>query len=201
MNNVLLDPLPREWNRYEVNTWFQVGVQIFILQDCRTISDYERAELIISLLFENEDGTLRPHPQGEELVECIKWFMNGWNHDRTSGTEESKRLVDFDVDQWRIYSDFRQIYEINLNEADLHFWEFMGMLWNMPHEKSSFLQVIEIRKKKIKAKMPKEEKEAIRKAQQVYGLEDVKKQKEFTAEEKQKIDEVDKIRAKMKIRQ
>lgn len=28
-------------------------------------------------------------------------------------------------------------YGINLNEADLHWWEFMGMLWNMPERQSS----------------------------------------------------------------
>lgn len=200
MNNVLLDELPEEWNGYKVNTWFQVGIQVFLLQDSGEISNQERTALIIDLMFEDEAGYLRPHPQGNELVECIRWFMSGWNHDRTPESKEEKRLIDFDIDQWRIYADFRQIYGINLNEADLHFWEFMGMLWNMPQRQSSFLQVIEIRKKQVKAKMGREEKEAIRKAQQVYGLEDSggRQKREYSEVEKQKIDDVDKIREQMK---
>lgn len=202
MNNVLLDELPEEWNGYTVNTWFQVGIQIFLLQDSKGISNQERTALIIDLMFENEDGSLRPHPQGSELVECIKWFIRGWDHDHAPESKEKKRLIDFDVDQWRIYADFRQVYGINLNEADLHFWEFMGMLWNMPQRQSSFLQVIEIRKKQIKAKMSKEEKEAIKKAQQVYGLENSGdgQKREYSEVEKQKIDDVDRIREKMKVK-
>lgn len=200
MNNVLLDELPEEWNGYKVNTWFQVGIQIFLLQDSGEISNQERTALIIDLMFEDESGYLRPYPQGNELAECIRWFMNGWNHDRTPESKEEKRLIDFDIDQWRIYADFRQVYGINLNEAELHFWEFMGMLWNMPQRQSSFLQVIEIRKKQIKAKMSKEEKEAIKKAQQVYGLENSGdgQKREYSEVEKQKIDDVDRIRKKMK---
>ena len=109
------------------------------------------------------------------------------------------RLMDFNNDQWRIYADFRQIYGINLNEADLHWWEFMGMLWNMPQRQSSFLQVVDIRRKKLKSKMSKEERESIRNAQYIYGLEEKKEKKRvYTDAEKQKIDEVDALREKMK---
>ena len=31
MINVMLDPLPSEWNGYEVNTDFRVGMQVYIL--------------------------------------------------------------------------------------------------------------------------------------------------------------------------
>lgn len=196
MNNVLYEPLPEEWNGYPINTWFQVGVQLYLVSEDSELMDFERAEIIADLLFPAEV------PSPEEMQECIAWFLNGWCHDRSPKEKERKKLLDFNKDQWRIYADFRQIYGINLNEADLHWWEFMGMLWNMPQRQSSFLQVIEIRQKEITSKMGKEEKEAIRKAQYVYGLEDAgdKKQKEYTEDEKQRIDDVDFMRKKMKIR-
>lgn len=201
MNNVLLDELPEVWNEYKMNTSFRIGIQIFLIQGDDTLEDYERIPLIISLLFEQDDEELA-FPEGEELGECIQWFMNGWCHDKSPLEADKRRIMDFDIDQWRIYADFRQIYGINLNEADLHWWEFMGMLWNMPQDQSSFLQVIDIRRKKIKAKMSKEEKDAIKKAQYVYGLDGGgnKKKREYTEEELQRMDDVDWIRTKMKER-
>lgn len=199
MNNVLLDELPEVWNGYKMNTSFRIGIQIFLIQGDDTLEDYERIPLIISLLFEQDDEELA-FPEGEELGECIQWFMNGWCHDKSPLEADKRRIMDFDIDQWRIYADFRQIYGINLNEADLHWWEFMGMLWNMPQSQSSFLQVIDIRRKKIKAKMSKEEKDAIKKAQYVYGLDggSSKQKREYTEKEKQTIDEVDKLRKQIK---
>lgn len=194
MNNVLYEPLPQEWNGYPINTWFQIGVQIYLVSEDDELLDFERAEIITELLFPREI------PPPDEIQECVSWFLNGWCHDRSPREKKKRRLLDFNKDQWRIYADFRQIYGINLNEADLHWWEFMGMLWNMPQRQSSFLQVIEIRKKKITSKMKKEEREAIKQAQYLYGLDDDKNQqkREYTEEEKQKMDDVDRIRSKMK---
>lgn len=193
MNNVLFDELPTEWNGYPINWWFQVGVQIYLASEDSELMSFEKTSVIISLLFPEDV------PSEDELDECISWFLNGWCHDKSPKEKEKRKLLDFNKDQWRIYADFRQIYGINLNDCNLHWWEFMGMLWNMPHRQSSFLQVIDIRKKKIKPKMSKEEQKAIKEAQYIYGLGDsVEKQREYTDEEKKKIDDVDMLREKMK---
>ena len=193
--NVLYDKLPDEWNGYPINSGFQIGVQIFLASEDKDLLDVEKSEIVMELLFPEDI------PPQEQMQECISWFLNGWSHDRSSKEKEKRRLLDFNVDQWRIYADFRQIYRINLNEADLHWWEFMGMLWNMPYKYSSFMQVIDIRKKEIKAKMSAEEKKAIRDAQKIYGLDDAERVKrEYSNEEKKKIDDVDALRQKMKQR-
>lgn len=192
MNNVLFDELPTEWNGYPINSWFQIGIQIYLASEDKELMNFEKTNIITELLFPEKV------PPTQERDECIEWFLNGWSHDKSPKEKDKRKLLDFEKDQWRIYADFRQIYGINLNEADMHWWEFMGMLWNMPHRQSSFLQVIEIRRKEIKAGMSKEEKEAIKEAQYIYGLEEQKQQIEYTVEEKQKIDAVDEIRNRMK---
>ncbi len=194
MNNVLYEELPEKWKDYRLNTWFQVGVQIYLLFEDRELTDFERTQTLKELLFADTDNC----PVGEELDECVSWFLNGWCHDRSPREKQKRKLLDFEKDQWRIYADFRQIYGINLNEADIHWWEFMGMLWNMPQRQSSFLQVIEIRRKKIKKGMSKDEKTAIMEAQYIYGLDEPKESREYTEEEKKKIDDVDAIRNRMK---
>lgn len=198
MNNVLIEPLPEEWNGYYVNTWFQVGIQIYTVNYDKELTEYEKTEILIALLFEDENGSIRPHPTGKDLEECVNWYLNGWFHDRVVGQVDKKRLVDYEIDQWRIYADFRQIYGINLNEADLHWWEFCGLLWNMPYKYSSFLQVIDIRKKKITSKMGKEEKKAIQDAKKVYALDQPTLRKEYTKEEEAQIDGFDRMMAEKK---
>lgn len=60
------------------------------------------------------------------------------------------------------------------------------------------MQVIEIRRKKITSKMGNEEKKAIHEAQQIYALEQPQEKKEFTADEKAKIDDYDRMMAEIR---
>lgn len=188
MINVMLDRLPEEWNGYEVNTSFRIGIQVFLVQYDKELTKYEKADAITWLLFDD-----REHPDGTELQQCIEWFLNGWYHDNSVESEDNRRLVDYDVDQWRIYADFRQIYGIDLSLADLHWWAFNGLIWNMPYEQSAFLQAIEIRRKEITARMGQEERKALEKAKAIYALEQPEEKKEYTEEEKTKIDDYDRM--------
>lgn len=196
MNNILLDPLPDEWHGYKVNTWFQVGVQIYIIKYDNALANWERTQLILELLFDDYDGELREHPVGKELDECISWFLNGWYHDRPGKDKGQLRSMDFDIDQYRIYADFMQIYHIDLSDSEMHFWKFMGLLWNMPYKYSSFLQAVNIRTREIKANMSAEEKRAIADAQAVYALDQPEKKKEYTKEQIKSIDSYDAKMAK-----
>lgn len=74
---------------------------------------------------------------------------------------------------------------------------FNGLLWNMPYKMSSFMQVIEIRQKKIDANMSKTEKDAIQNAKRIYDL-DQQVEREYTEEEKAKIDAYDQMMAEMR---
>ena len=199
MNNVLLDELPTSWNGYQVNTWFQIGIQIQLLQDDIEMSKEEKANLMVYLLFANDDGALREHPTTtEELADCVKWFLQGWYHDNSVEVQNKKRIMDFDVDQWRIYADFMQIYHIDLNTSDMHWWMFNGLLWNMPHEQSSFMQVLEIRQKKPRKKASAEERKAIDQGHKIYDLKAIKKEVVYTKEEENAIDDYDRKMAEIK---
>ena len=190
MINVMLDPLPTEWRGYEVNTSFRIGIQVFLVQYDKELNEYEKSDALIWLLFDD-----REHPDGEELQECV---LNGWFHDKSGSSQDKRRLIDYDVDQWRIYADFRQIYGIDLSLDDMHWWMFNGLLWNMPHERSAFMQVIEIRRKKITSKMGREEKKAVQEAQQIYALDQPEVKKEYTEDEKGAIDEYDRMMAEIR---
>ena len=68
----------------------------------------------------------------------------------------------------------------------------------MPHEQSSFQQVIEIRRKKVTGKMGNEERKAVQEAQQIYALYQPEVKKEYTENEKGAIDEYDRMMAEIR---
>lgn len=195
--NVLLEALPKEWNGYIINTDFRVGIRISLALEDPDLFEEERWQIIALLLFQSEDGTMRECPQDPaEFTELLTWFLSGWNMDGKPSTKSRQKLVDYNVDQWRIFADFRQIYGIDLSKEKMHFWAFCGLLWSLPARQSSFLQVIEIRKKKPGPKASAEERKAIAEAHRIYGLEQQTEEKKLTPEDEAKIDRFDRFRGK-----
>ena len=169
MNNVLLDPLPTDWESpdghvYPLDTDFRIGIQLCLVQDDIELSEREKIIQMQKLLFV---GYVPPNPK--EVEECLKFFLNGWHHDNSGRKKEKKRLMDFDIDQWRIYSAFLAQYHIDLNTVPyMHFWMFMGLLSSL--QECSYTRVIDIRQRKFKPKMSAEEKKQLREAKDIYEL-------------------------------
>lgn len=161
--NVILDDLPEEWNRYRICTDFRVGIQIVQLLEDTEYSQIERLAFAAELLFDVMPESI------EECVQGIMWFLSAWNHDGKGGEKQDDVIVmDYDIDQWRIYAAFRRQYGINLNSTELHFWEFMGLLTNL--EECKFTKVMDIRTMKIDSKMSAEQKAAIKAAKEIYKI-------------------------------
>lgn len=197
MFNVLLDKLPVEWNGYEIDGDFQIGVQISQCMTDEALNPTERIVTAAGLLF----GDNGPKTY-EEITEALNWFLNGWNHDNikasgkgASSKKKSVETMDFDVDQWRIYAAFKSQYGIDLNTEQMHFWTFMGLVSSL--EECAFTRVVSIRERKIDSKMPKEEKTWLRKAKEMFRIrkeEDVKETEAEKEERQAAIDEFNRIR-------
>lgn len=164
MWNVLLDVLPEDWHGYPIDTDFQTGIQISQCFDDDELSTREKLITSLCLLFPDEDN----RPPLSEAQEALEWYMTDFNHDKHSGKKGMKKLMDFDVDQWRIYAAFLSQYGIDLNTTKMHWFVFMGLLGNL--EESSFSRVIDIRQKKITGKMSPEERKHLAEAKKVYEL-------------------------------
>lgn len=196
MFNVLLDTLPTEYKGYPIDTDFGIGIQITQVLENEELTKQEQVCTALSLLFLQKDvyGKQLPFPDIQTAVEGLVWFMSDWNHDNHKNKNEVKTM-DFDVDQWRIHSAFLTHYRIDLKTHPMHYWEFMGLLSNLPE--CAFTRVIDIRAKVIDNKMNKQEKEAYKKLKEVYSLEQ-KKEVDYTDEQKKAIDEHDKFMEEQK---
>lgn len=180
MNNVMLDALPEEWNGYRMETDFRIGLQISQLLYDSDYTEFERITGCVDLLYYDTPKDM------ETAIQGITWFLNGWNHD-SHGKSGNARCVDFDIDQWRIYSAFLSQYHINLAEADMHWWEFMGLLTSLGE--CAYTQVVGIRSERIDPKLSRREKEAKKKAKRIYAIQSGEEQEEMSPEEKSRYDE------------
>ena len=196
MFNVLLDPLPTEYKGFPIDSDFQIGIQIMQALEDGELSRQEGQAVALSLLFLQEDaqGNQLLLPDAETALEGLVWFLTDWNHDHNSKVDKT-RITDFDIDQWRIYSAFKQHYGINLNIDKLHFWEFMGLLTTLPE--CAYTRVIDIRAKKITSKMGTDEKKAYAELKKVYAL-DQPNEVEYTDNQKAAIDEFDRMMEEQK---
>ena len=219
MFNIMLDRLPTEYEGYPIDTDFQIGIQIMQVLEDDELSQQEQIGQALSLLFitEDKDGEPLDLPDAQTAVDCLTWFLSAWNHDKHGG-EDKEKVTDYDIDQWRIYSAFKQFYGINLNDLGercvgykiknmrnqigwfcdyaepiyepnkLHFWEFMALLTTLPE--CAYTRVVDIRSKKLDGKMSKEERNTYIKLKAIYELKQTKAA-EYTDEQKQAIDEYD----------
>lgn len=178
MFNVLLDILPESYEGYGIDTDFETGIQITQALEDKELTEQERMYVAFGLLYKDIPENFDTAYNG------LKWFLSSWNNDNHTSGNSEVTVMDFDVDQWRIYAAFRSQYNINLNSEKMHFWEFMALLANLGE--CSFTKVIEIRGKKITAKMSAQEKKDINKAKRIYAIKS-KKSEEYSEAEQERI--------------
>ncbi len=168
MFNIMLDELPDMWEGFPIDTDFRIGVQISQIMEDKDLSDNEKWGASADLLFRG----IRPDPQ--YYYDAILWFLQEWNHDNNKKSKDRTRVLDYDIDQWRLYSAFKTQYGIDLNTVNMHYWQFMGMLTTL--NECAFTRVVDVRLKKIKSNMTKEEKQIIRDQKTIYSLEQPQEQ-------------------------
>lgn len=176
MWNVLLDPLPEDWNGYPIDTDFQTGIQISQCLEDDALSTREQIITALTLLFPDKNN----RPNFEDAQEALNWYMTDFNHDNYQRQKSNKKAMDFDVDQWRIYAAFLRQYNIDLNTTKMHWFVFMGLLGNL--EECSYSRVIDIRLKEVNSKMTSEERKYYTQAKRVYEI--GTKEQPLTEEEK-----------------
>lgn len=163
MYNILLDPLPKDWNGYPIDTDFQIGI---IISQCLTddsLSDLEKFYVAAWLLFPTDS-----RPDNAGIGKAINWYMTDFLHDNYPEKKRNDVVMDWDIDQWRIYAAFWAQYHIDLNRTRMHWFQFMGLLTNL--EECAFTRVMDIRQKEITSKMSPEEKKVYRNAKKIYEI-------------------------------
>ena len=180
MFNILLDALPEDYEGYPINTAFQTVILISMCLSDEELSEHERILTALTLLYGDSI------PPMETALDGLKWFMSETNHDNYEGVKSDNIIImDYDVDQYRIYAAFRNQYHIDLNTADMHWFEFKGLLDNI--RECSLTDVMQLRQTKIPSHFSAKERRELEAKQKIFRLGKKNVDEEYSESEKQRI--------------
>lgn len=186
MNN-LIDKFPTkaliDGKVYELNTDFRNCLKIILAFEDDELLDFEKAEIMLRNLY----GENIPKNTDEAIRKAI-YFLDCGEEDEEKkvGTSNSTRLYSFTKDAKYIYSAIKQTHGIDLESIEyLHWWKFVYLFLDLNPE-CFFCKIIDLRNKKKKGKLSKEEK---RLYIQLYDILELNNKPKFTEEEQKEIDE------------
>ena len=185
--NTLIDKFPTkaliDGKVYELNTDFRNCLKIILAFEDDELLDFEKAEIMLRNLY----GENIPKNTDEAIRKAI-YFLDCGEEDEEKkvGTSNSTRLYSFTKDAKYIYSAIKQTHGIDLESIEyLHWWKFVYLFLDLNPE-CFFFFFIDLRNKKKKMKLSKEER---RLYIQLYDILELNDKPKFTEEEQKEIDE------------
>ena len=96
MYNILLDPLPKDWNGYPIDTDFQTGIMISQCLTDDSLSDLEKFYVAAWLLFPTDS-----RPDNAGIGKAINWYMTDFLHDNYPEKKRNDVVMDWDIGRKR----------------------------------------------------------------------------------------------------
>lgn len=167
--------------KYKINTDYRVGIKCNEIATDDSITDYERGMAIIYTLY-GDEGLKNRDDYEELLKKGIKFLSCG--EELQQGNE--KPNMDLQQDYRFIQASFRTDYGINLDNENMHWYDFISCL-NGLTDKCILSRIRELRDMDISKIKDAKEQRKISEMQQKFAL---KKRniKKFTEEENENID-------------
>jgi len=187
MKNILFDEMPEAISvngiLFEINTDFRIWLKIGkLLKKIENAKD----EAVNDIFVEICDLAIYKYPEkgyvlGDELLYGVIDFYKGFpeaNNETTKKKKEKEKAkpkppsYDFGFDAKYIYCSFVSFYGIRLQEIEyMHWWEFLTLFEGlMMSDQTSVNFVVGARQQDIKGKMPKEEKERLKRLKKQFAL-------------------------------
>ena len=174
--------------KYKINTDFRVAIECQEIALDDSIGDFERALAIIYKLF-GDDG-LDDSNNYEKLLELAQKYLSCGKEVDSKTNEEPD--MDFIQDMPYIKASFRSDYNINLDDEEMHWWEFYNLMNGLSNSEMGNCCVLNrIRNlRTFDTKDIKDQKELakINEAKKQVALKKREVKKELTYEQKKNID-------------
>lgn len=150
--------------KYKINTDFRVALKCDSIAKDETISDSERSLAIIYLLYGDEG--LNDKENWQKLLElAVKYLLCG----EEKQEEKEEPSMDFEQDFNYIKASFMTDYKIDLNNAQIHWWDFYTYL-NGLTDKCVLNRIREIREYDVSDIKDHKTKEKIMKQKEQFAL-------------------------------
>ena len=187
MINVLIDKLPTktiiDGKEYNLKTDFRNCLKAIMAFEDEELTGSEKAVIMLQLLYEEI-----PENLDEAVKKAILFLDCGeQEEDKKVGSQKSSnRLYSFSKDAKYIYSAIKQTHGIDLENVEyLHWWKFVYLFLDLNPD-CFFCKIMDLRNKKRKGTLSKEEKKAY---MQLFDIVNLDQKPQFTEEEQKEIDD------------
>lgn len=156
--NILTDTLPESVvigaKDFAIRTDFRVCLKTIMAFEDPELTPQEKTSILLSNLYPEIPSDI------ETAIQQANLFLNGGKVNEEE-SEPSPRVYSFSKDANFIFAAFRQTHSIDLQKADLHWWEFLSLFMDLGSE-TTFCQLVSLRKRIKTGKASKEERQAAR---------------------------------------
>ena len=157
--NIILDDLPEaiEVNgvEYAVNSDFRSGLACILDMESSELTDEEKCILLLRRIY----GDVIPE-DGETAIKLAVKFLDGGKEqsEEQNPFADNTRLYSFEKDSALIYAAFRQTHGIDLQKADLHWWQFLALFQDLGAD-TGFCNLVNLRRRVNSGEASKEERQ------------------------------------------
>lgn len=189
--NILVDKFPTKTmiddKEYTLNTDFRNCLKIMFAFEDKELFIEQQIEIMLELLY----GKDNIPDNIEKAVEKAILFLDcGEKENDKNKSENSRRVYSFNKDAKYIYSAIKQTHNIDLENIEyLHWWKFVYLFLDLDKD-CFFCKLIDLRNKKNKGKLTKEEKNLY---VELYDILEIENAIQYTEEEQEEIDEFMKL--------
>lgn len=166
--SMLLDRVPDSLTisgiRYPIKTSFRDWIK-FENALCNQ-DDNVSIEDIFRLVFERIIPTPKHY---EEAVDQLLWFYNCGRDNHSSGKSSGKDIFSYEYDDGYIEAAFKQQYDIDLNDIELHWWKFHAYMLALSPD-TEFVKIMGYRTIEINSKMSAAQRSFYQKMKKHYKL-------------------------------
>lgn len=131
--NYQLDKYPQEYEGYLIRYDYRIGIQIIQCLKDVDLTDLDKTLICINLLY----GRGCPM-DAKTSIDGILWFLNCGRQPQQN--DENEEIYDFDIDSQHIHSGFMRVYNINLSNTRMHWFEFVALMADLGG--SAFQEII-----------------------------------------------------------
>lgn len=144
-----------------INTDFRVCLKAIRALDDERLTEAEKLTILCTLLYpEPPSDTAAAISQALKFLNCGK---------EATAAKLAKQVYSFEKDSAYIYSAFKSTFNIDLNNARLHWWEFRSLFADLGKD-CFFNTLVSLRSKQNSGKLTNDEKEFVRKHADLISL-------------------------------
>lgn len=160
------DSLSIAGTRYPINTDYRVWIKFEKLLTESDGNDDETLDAVLRLLFSER---IPPRIYVQETIDSILWFYKCGKEIGHKGSSSKNDVFSYDFDDGYIVAAFKQQYDIDLNDEDMHWWKFHAYMLALP-ENTEFVKIMGYRAMDISSKMSATQRNFYQKMKQHYKL-------------------------------